>query len=113
MQGMFIKRAFKRYIGQLLSLNHQVDTQELSKRRLEGLRGLQDALNIPYHGKMGHQVCHEKQNEMERSTLVARVFPGIALLPSGYNGTVDFLNLLTMEVVKRDQLSIHHCPNPY
>ena len=55
----------------------------------------------------------EKQNEFEKRTLAPRVFPGIALLPSGYHGTVDFLNLLTMEVVKRDQFTIAHIPTEW
>ena len=55
----------------------------------------------------------EKMTEQESRTMAPRVFPGIALQPAGHGEAVDFLNLETFVVVRRDQFVVAQIPKEY
>ena len=46
----------------------------------------------------------------QSQSMEPRVFPAMALLPTGYHGSCFFLNLETMETVVRDQYNIQDIP---
>ena len=52
----------------------------------------------------------EKLSADESRTITSRVFPGIALMPVGHGGAVEFLNLETMNVIRRDQWTVTKIP---
>ena len=52
----------------------------------------------------------EKMKVHQSKSMEPRVFPGIAMLPTGYHVSCLFLNLETMETVVRDQYIIQDIP---
>ena len=48
----------------------------------------------------------KKLTDQQKRTTQARVFPGIALMPTGIMGGVRFLNMETFETVFRDQYEV-------